>query len=271
MKTKLKDLLATPFAMREANLTNLIDTVNDEAKADSIDDLLGLEAKPLQLEIVEGVGIIPIHGALMGRNLAEWEKQLFGYVDCGDMETLIDEALTSPEVGAICLSISSPGGSVQGIPELYAKILQARTVKPIIAYTQDMIASAAYWIASACHAIYASQSALVGCIGVYSLLYDTSKLYDSAGIKPVLIKAGTLKGIGIEGLPITEPQIAAIQESINWVYGKFTSAVVNGRGNIASEDMQGLDYWAEIAKQKGLVDEVINSFPAVIEEAKALI
>jgi signal peptide peptidase SppA len=260
------------YGMRESNLNNFLEKTQDVPQMSTLEDIINVKYEPQQLTILDGIAVIDMSGVLFGRGLDNWEKVFFGLLDIDDLETLFDEAVESPEVKAIILHIASPGGSVQGIPEFAQKIYKARNKKPIIAYSQDLMCSAAYWIGSACHSIIASQSALIGSIGVYSLLYDTSKLYEDSGIKVILVKSGQNKAIGIEGLPITPEQIKILQESTDFIYNKFTGFVLKGRErNIAEEDMQGLDYWSEIAKQKGLVDDVIDDFAEVLKQVKMLI
>ena len=60
-----------------------------------------------------------------------------------------DEAMADASVDRIILDVDSPGGSVYGISELSRKIHGARGKKPIIAVSNSLMASAAYWIASA--------------------------------------------------------------------------------------------------------------------------
>ncbi len=80
-----------------------------------------------------------------------------------------------PGVRTIVLNIDSPGGEAAGIAEFAEYVRQSN--KKVVAYVDDLCASAAYWIAAATDEIYASQTAFVGSIGVvFTVVDDTEKL-----------------------------------------------------------------------------------------------
>jgi len=86
-----------------------------------------------------------------------------------------DEAAANDRHTAIVLNVDSPGGRVDMVPEVAAKIRAARNdVRPIIAVANTYAASAAYWIASAADEIVVTPSGEVGSIGVYTCLLYTS-------------------------------------------------------------------------------------------------
>ena len=266
---KLQSLLSQPWAMRETELRSYVEAYKP-ISADRIDEMLGLEAQPIELQVEDGVAIIPVKGPL-AKGLAEWEKVFYGYTDVEDISFLFGQAVASADVRAIVLNFDSPGGSVQGIPEFAAKIRAARAIKPIVSYSEGLVCSAAYWLASQAHYLIGSTSSNWGSIGVYTVLYDTSKMYEAEGVRPVLVKAGKEKAIGLDGLPVTEDQVAVIAEGVQYVYGLFTEAVTGARPTTISPDvMQGNDYYAEIAKGHGLIDGVVTDIETAKREALLL-
>lgn len=127
----------------------------------------------------------------------------------------------------IVLEIDSPGGTVAGIEEMCLAVTRCK--KPVIAHVAYMACSAAYWLASQANAIVAAETALVGNIGVYTVLDDTSAQAAMDGVKVHVVKAGRYKAIGVDGAVVTEEQLAAVQDEINGVYASFVSAVARGR------------------------------------------
>jgi ClpP class serine protease len=83
----------------------------------------------------------------------------------------IQAADAHEHIVAHVLDIDSGGGAVDGTSE-FAAVLAGLT-KPVVAYSDGMIASAAYWAASACNRIVLNNATCaVGSIGVMSSLID---------------------------------------------------------------------------------------------------
>jgi membrane-bound ClpP family serine protease len=80
-----------------------------------------------------------------------------------------------PNVKAVVIDVDSPGGSVDGVAELFDQIYSARGSKPITAISNTLMASAAYWIGTAADELVVSPSGQVGSVGVYMVHDDFSK------------------------------------------------------------------------------------------------
>ena len=120
---------------------------------------------PTTFERVGDIAVVPIQGVL-DKRVSEMAKSS-GAMGMDDIEKMLGEALTDDSISGILLDVDSPGGSVTGVPELAAKIAAASNQKPIVAYTDSLMASAAYWLSAGANAIFAAESATVGSIGVY--------------------------------------------------------------------------------------------------------
>lgn len=171
----------------------------------------------------------------------------------------VRQAAADPEVGGILLRIHSPGGSVSGTGDLANDVRAAAANKPIMAYAEDLVASAAYWVASQASAIHASANAEIGSIGTYAVVEDWSKVYDEAGVKVHVVKAGAFKAAGIEGTPITDDQLAEMQREVDAINALFVQGVASGRKlelNRAAELADGRVHIASEAKRLGLIDEL---------------
>ena len=138
-------------------------------------------------------------------------------------------AAADPAAQSIVIAIDSPGGSVDGTEELYQCLRDAAAVKPVYAYASDLCASAAYYAACGASAIYASAASLIGSIGCYTVLEDTSKAAEMAGTEVVVIGDGEMKGAGVDGTPLTAAQKADILRVIQDRNANFVAAVSKGR------------------------------------------
>lgn len=172
-----------------------------------------------------------------------------------------DAAMADPNISAIVINTDSPGGSVDGVPELATRIMNARGKgKQIIAVANTTMASAAYWIASAADEVVATPSAMVGSIGVFMVHLDESAADEQAGLTYSLISAGKYKTEGNPYEPLSDEARAAIQASVDEYYGLFVNAVATQRGVSANAVRSGYGegrvLTAKQALAAGLVDRI---------------
>src|SRR5690606_30919548 len=92
--------------------------------------------------------------------------EISGAVSVGILARDFSEALANPKIRGIVLEIDSPGGEATGINELGKMIAAGARQKPVIAYGGGMVASGAYWLASAAGEIVVDETAMLGSIGV---------------------------------------------------------------------------------------------------------
>lgn len=219
---------------------------------DMIAELFGVQPKPYVL--ADGTGVIPIEGVI-GKNLSPLDKML-GAVDVNDLMEQVDTFLEDASVARIVFDFNSPGGTVTGIPELARKIRGAG--KPTMAFTDDEMDSAAYYIGSACDRVVSSTSAYVGSIGVYMVITDVSAAYAEEGYRQVVIKSGKLKGAGIEGTSLTDEQTQDLQDGVNFIHEQFKLAVRVKRSLVPDSAMEGQSFIglkaAEVSLITGLAD-----------------
>ncbi len=166
----------------------------------------------------------------------------------------IDE-LMGYSVKDINIYINSPGGYVAGIEKVIRKMETLKNHKKIHVYTDGMIASAAYWIASVSNDITATSFSQIGSIGAYTTMVDLSGAYEKEGIKIHMISSGSLKGVGEPGIEISKEQILAEQEIINAIADKFYKSVEKYR-YISKEYKTGGIYLADEALQMGLIEKI---------------
>lgn len=222
-------------------------------------------------EFIEpGVALIAISGVL-AKSLPWWQDS---GVTLPDLAKNIRAAANDPSVDAVLLAIDSPGGTVAGTTEVATAVEYARSKKPVVAYVQDLMASAAYWIGAQADKVYASNAlAQIGSIGVYGgVIFDTSAMAEKQGVKTYVIKAGENKSFGEFGSKVSAEQVAIAQSRVDQIHAHFKAAVQAGRKMSAGQVEQVSDgrvFLAADALRAGLVDG-IKSLDAVTGELVAL-
>jgi len=202
--------------------------------------------------VENGIAVLPVHG-LLGQHVGSMERSS-GTTDISDIAAALASAMADDAVSGVLLDVNSPGGTTGGIPELATAIAQASLRKPIVAFTDSLMASAAYWLASGSDAIVASQSAQVGSIGVYMAWLDNSRAMEMQGYRTELIKHGKWKGMGVSGTSLSDEARAMLQQTVDQVYDWFSGHVRMFREDVAQEAMEGQTFFAGAARDADLVD-----------------
>jgi signal peptide peptidase SppA len=170
------------------------------------------------------------------------------------------QAVNDPNCKAIVIDVDSPGGTVEGVPELADEIYRARGKKPITAVADCLMASAAYWISAAASELVCSPSSMVGSIGVYSAHEDDSQMLEAEGVKITLISAGKYKTEGNPYEPLGDEAQSAMQSMVDEFYGMFVKSVAKGRA-VKVEDVragfgEGRVVTAQQAVKLGMADRI---------------
>lgn len=164
--------------------------------------------------------------------------------------------------GSVLLDIDSPGGTTAGMQDIIDAITAIREdgVR-VAAIARDSACSGGLLVALQADAIYATPQAMVGSIGCYRVLSDTSRAVEEWGEKRYLIASGPYKGAGEEGTAITgemvEQQLREVQQVADW----FIGIVADRRGmslDAAKSLATGATWTGQQALQIGLVDGVMG-------------
>lgn len=185
------------------------------------------QRKPYRVT-VDGTAVINVFGSLVQRaGGAEAESGLTSYQQ---LSREFDQALEDPEVKSILLLVDSPGGEAAGVWDLVDQIAAGAKKKKVMSLADGMAASAAYAIASAATAMYATQGSIVGSIGVIASHVDQSQ-YDAAiGIKVTHIFAGAHKADFSSHQPLEDGAVGEIRKLVEDSYQLFVAKVVTARG-----------------------------------------
>jgi len=183
--------------------------------------------------------------------------KFFG-VTAVDMQETGEALLALDEQGLelIKLDINSPGGTVNGTERLANIIAAMKT--PVVTIVNGMMASAADWVGSAAGTIEASEgTALIGSIGVISVIVDTSEMAAAQGVKVIPIRSSDLKGGPIDGAPVSDAIIEDMKRIVSQTFDLFKAAIGKFR-NLSAEQVEaaatGQVFLAEEAQELGLID-----------------
>lgn len=263
---RIIDVLTSPWAIVPAMLFEIQEIYRTHLRGDKIDikaveDKIGkpLENKTQTYQVVNDTAIIPIQGVIAKK------MNLFAQISGGVSTQLvggdIKEALDDDSIKGILLDIDSPGGTVDGTQELADIVFAGREKKPIVAYSDGMIVSGAYWIGSAADRLYISGDTInIGSIGVVTRHTDYSEYEKKLGVKTTEIYAGKYKRIASKYEPLSKDGKQYIQDQVDYLYSIFVDQVAKNRG-VSSEkvlkDMaDGKIYIGKQAITVGLVDGV---------------
>lgn len=199
------------------------------------------------------VVVIPIHGTITK------------YDTCAGVGTmtisseLLRLAADRNIVGFV-LDIDSGGGACNAIPPMVAAINKVRSMgKPIIAHC-DFCASAAYWIASQCDAIFADNSmSEFGSIGVMTQIVDNRE--NRCGDKTITIYATESKDKNLSYRKALDGDFSFMQAEMTPIVQEFHSAVKQGRANIKAEEpgvLSGAVFRANEAINLGMANAILD-------------
>ena len=219
-------------------------------------------------EVRDGVAILKVYGMLDKR------MNLFMRFSGGTSTELLArdfrQAQEDPEVRAILLDVDSPGGAVDGTKPMADLVFEARgRGKPVVAYANGLMASAAYWIGSAANTVVAPETAEIGSIGVAFLHLDYSGADAQAGIKRTFITGGKYKRIASDEKPLSQEGREYLQALVDEYYDLFVEAVGRQRRadpeTVQSRMADGRIFIGKKARKAGLIDQIGN-----FEDALAL-
>lgn len=194
------------------------------------------------------------------------------------VEEQIKSAQKDKNIKALIFRTISPGGAVAASDRLYYRINKYRseTGNPAVAFMDTLAASGGYYTSAACDKIIAEPTVITGSIGVimgHFVLQDL--LEQKLGIKPLIVKSGTKKDWPTSFEPVTEEQIAYLNNKlIIPTYERFVSIVAESRKDALTIEQvralaDGSIYNAQEALDNKLIDK-IGYLPDAIELAKSL-
>lgn len=218
--------LLLPIARSFLNKT----PVEMEVKAASVTTVSDSGALP---EKAKRVAIIPLHGTMTKYDTCESYGTTF-------IAKRLREMADDENVIGIILDIDSPGGSSSAIPPMIEAISHAKAAgKPVYAHV-DFCASAAYWVASQCNAIYMDNDlSEVGSIGAMAVFIDSTAANPTTGEKTIVIYAEESPDKNFAYREALSGRYEAAKAELKPLVDQFRDAVVAGRPTI-HKDQDGV-------------------------------
>ena len=158
------------------------------------------------------------------------------------------------------VAIDTGGGTVDGTAELAA--LAKGLTKPIVGYSDGIIASAGYWFASSLDKIVLNNSTCaVGSIGVMCSIADYKPMLEELGVKFHDVRADDSDEKNEDFYQLMQGNYKPyITNVLNPLRDMFASSVQANRPQLATKDgaklLHGAMYFADTAVANGLVDEI---------------
>ncbi|MBI2352937.1 signal peptide peptidase SppA [Candidatus Dependentiae bacterium] len=137
-----------------------------------------------------------------------------------------------PEIKAILLKIDSPGGATGSTQAIALEIAQLKKEypKPIVAYSENICTSGAYYVAVMCDYIVTTGSCVVGGIGAkLATQFKIKQLLKEYKIETLSISAGAFKNSLDPFSELTDEQKEMLQHLCNDTYEQFSCDVAKQR------------------------------------------
>lgn len=206
-----------------------------------------------------GFLVQPVRGIIVAGADA-FEELAYGMFDLSRVHSAIDRFRTTPGYRGLVFNYDTPGGYSIGVEEAASMIRAVSSEgRPVASYSSGMCCSAGYWLAAGAPEIYASPSALIGSIGVFSAIYDFSERFEQSGIKVTVHRSGDLKGMGVFGKEYTKTEHEWIKASVDKTWASFKGFVNTTRPNLPDSEMRGQAIQAKYASTgKGAMTDYLK-------------
>ncbi|MEL6109988.1 MAG: S49 family peptidase [Planctomycetota bacterium] len=219
------------------------------------------------------IAIVQLSGVMTRHGYVGWWSSSPGTNRIGRMCNKLN---ADPAVHTIILLVNSPGGSVTGTPELSDIIFSIREDErtTILTCVDDLMASAATYVATAAEQVYSIPSAYSGSIGTIISYTSYHKYLEEAGIDVTYLRTPELKNrfTGVE--PLTDAMKQTLEDRITESQRKFDEAMARNRkvsvASVAKKFGGGEVMRADEAVDTGLIDGIASIDQIVMQQAEKI-
>lgn len=149
----------TVFALCPRAMNNLLIIANQETpRAESVSEIAN---NSVTYEKQDHVAIISVDGGMYKKNVGGLCSSVASY---DQMVKFIDKAESDPSVSTILFRVDTAGGSLAGADEVGEKIYNSN--KRTVTLYENIGASGGIWVFSASDELYATETTMLGSIGV---------------------------------------------------------------------------------------------------------
>ena len=258
----MRAVFCHPWAIRPEMMAIVCEVVARRIDGDDIEDKpdraaisARLSARPFTRQ--SDTAVVPVQGVIVHHgNMVDETSGPMTSVDT--VFAQFSSAFADDSIKRIVLDVDSPGGSVDGVPELADVIMAARGTKPIIAVANSLMASAAFWIGAAADEVVVTPSAQIGSVGVVAQHIDFTEMDKMGGMERTLVSAGEFK-TEFDG-PLTDDALAELQSEVDRIHTMFVQSLARGRGvtpsRVRSDFGRGRVVGAPLAVESGMADRI---------------
>ena len=235
-----------------------------------------------QFKMIEGdinsknvISKINLNGPIFNDSNNLFGNNFYNYIDPRVVKGYLND-LKKIETKILIININSPGGTVSATAEL-EKIFNSykkETNNKIYFFTNEILASGGYWVATSGHKIFASYGSIIGSIGVSgpNWYYYDNPISFSSGILGEKIE--TKNGIEVYSQnigkgkdlfnPFRKPKIEEIEHLeniINDIYVDFVTKVSKSRKvdvSYVKDNIGALIFNSKQAKDNFLIDDILD-------------
>lgn len=178
------------------------------------------------------------------------------------------------DVKAIVLRIDSPGGSALASDLLWHALMRLRAKKTLVVSIGDMAASGGYYLASSGAVVFASETSIVGSIGVVGGKIAADHALEKIGIhaatfpaKPGDPHAAPRAAYESLFVPWDDATRERVLDTMNRIYSLFLARVAEGRRipvDRVAASAEGRIFSGRDGKPRGLVDEFGGLAEAIV-------
>lgn len=209
------------------------------------------------------VGVIEVFDSLVSKSASAAS----GMTSYQEIAAQIDYAVVQG-FSQIVFNIDSPGGEAAGLFSLTDKIrkLTDSGIKTT-AYVDGMACSAAYGIFAACSETFATETSIIGSIGVLLVHVDTSAKDAAEGKTYTIFRSKSEKALGDSHSPLTEQVSNKIQGLLDTMDTAFNNDISMSRGLSVDQikSMKGSEFMAVTGQELGLVDNIVSGFDEALK------
>jgi len=180
-----------------------------------------------------GIAVLALHGPVIPR--ANIFSRYLGWTALDTFRARYRTVMADESVSAVVLDVDSPGGEVTGLAETAELIRALRGVKPVVAISNPLNASAAYYLSSQAGKVVAAPDSFTGSIGTVMVHTEFSKALEAEGVKVTVVRSPKGKYRGNQFEPLDADTAARWQQIVDAFTEQFVQAVAKGRGVSAAK------------------------------------
>ena len=272
-----------PFVADEARQAHLVDVLAFDDELESVvAETLGRRVRlldeappppvPSRFGARRGVAVVYLDGDMIDGRSRDIPLLGMRVVGSYTIAETLEAVRKDPLVGAVVLRIESPGGSSMAADVMWREAALTARVKPVVVSMGGSAASGGYYVASAAHRIFASQTTLTGSIGVFYGKLDVAALSDKIGLHVETYRTAPRADAESIFRPFTPDETRELERKVEQFYGVFVDRVATGR-HMSKQAVdavgQGRVWTGGEARERGLVD-TIGGLRQALAEARRM-